>query len=134
MASARRAAGDDVWSAALTSARAPLGAHELLIRASDTHGEVAPTVSTVCGSTPEATGVAAARTTRSPVLRRGGLGLLAVLVVGLLVGLSRREAAAVTGLGTAEGASTPAPTTVYTRPSGTDFTRARVVVITWLQH
>ena len=87
------AAGDDVWSACLdVRTGTPLGAHELLIRASDTYGEVAPTVSTVMRLDAGGDGGGGGQNDEiSPVLLWGGLGLLAVLVVGLLVGLSRRE-------------------------------------------
>ena len=87
------AAGDDVWSACLdVRTGTPLGAHELLIRASDTYGEVAPTVSTVMRLDAGGDGGGGGQNDEiSPVLLWGGLGLLAVVVVGLLVGLSRRE-------------------------------------------
>ena len=87
------AAGDDVWSACLeVRTGTPLGAHELLVRASDTYGEVAPTVSTVmrldAGGSSDGGGQ---NGELHPALVWGGLALVAVLVVGLLVGLSRRE-------------------------------------------
>ena len=87
------AAGDGVWSACLdVRTGTPLGAHELLIRASDTYGEVAPTVSTVMRLDAGGEGGGGGQNDEiSPVLLWGGLGLLAVIVVGLLVGLSRRE-------------------------------------------
>jgi hypothetical protein len=63
----------------------------LLIRASDTYGEVAPTVSTVMRLDAGGDGGGGGQNDEiSPVLLWGGLGLLAVIVVGLLVGLSRR--------------------------------------------
>ena len=87
------AAGDDVWSACLeVRTGTPLGAHELLVRASDTYGEVAPTVSTVmrldAGGSTDGGGQ---NGELHPALVWGGLVLVAALVVGLLVGLSRRE-------------------------------------------
>jgi hypothetical protein len=87
------AAGDDVWSACLeVRTGTPLGAHELLVRASDTYGEVAPTVSTVmrldAGGSSDGGGQ---NGELHPALVWGGLALVAALVVGLLVGLSRRE-------------------------------------------
>ena len=86
-------AGDNVWSACLeVRTGTPLGAHELLVRASDTYGEVAPTVSTVMRlDAGGATGGGGQDGELHPALVWGGLGLIAALVVGLLVGLSRRE-------------------------------------------
>ena len=86
-------AGDNVWSACLeVRTGTPLGAHELLVRASDTYGEVAPTVSTVMRlDAGGATGGGGQDGELPPALVWGGLGLIAALVVGLLVGLSRRE-------------------------------------------
>ena len=87
------AAGDGVWSVCLeVRTGTPIGAHELLVRASDTYGEVAPTVSTVMRLDAGGTGGGGGQNGElSPVLLWGGLGLVAALVVGLLVGLSRRE-------------------------------------------
>ena len=87
------AAGDGVWSVCLeVRTGTPIGAHELLVRASDTYGEVAPTVSTVMRLDAGGTGGGGGQNGElSPVLLWGGLGLVAVVVVGLLVGLSRRE-------------------------------------------
>jgi hypothetical protein len=87
------AAGDDVWSACLeVRTGTPLGAHELLVRASDTYGEVAPTVSTVMRlDAGGSTNGGGQNGELHPALVWGGLVLVAALVVGLLVGLSRRE-------------------------------------------
>ena len=87
------AAGDGVWSVCLeVRTGTPIGAHELLVRASDTYGEVAPTVSTVMRLDAGGTGGGGGQNGElSPVLLWVGLGLVAALVVGLLVGLSRRE-------------------------------------------
>ena len=124
------AAGDDVWSACLdVRTGTPSGLMELLIRASDTYGEG-----------PRRSPPSCARRRR----RRGGgqndeihrfccgaVSAFAVLVVGLLVGLSRREGGGVTGLGTAEGASTHLLRQPFILgPGGTDAHASVVAVIT----
>ena len=96
-----QAAGDGIWSACLeVRTGTPLGAHELLVRASDTYGEVAPTVSTVMRLDAGGDGGGGGQNgDLSPALLWGGLGLLAVVVVGLLIGLSRRESGGVDRFG-----------------------------------
>jgi len=90
---ADQAAGDDVWSTCLeVRTGTPLGAHELLVRASDLYGEASPTVSTVFRlDAGGATGGGGQNGELQPALLWAGLGIVAVLVVGLLVALSRRE-------------------------------------------
>lgn len=86
------AAGDDRWSVCLeVRTGTPLGAHELLVRASDIYGEASPTASTVLkleqGGESDGGGQSG---DVNPALMWAGFGLVAVLVVGLLVSLSRR--------------------------------------------
>ncbi len=86
------AAGDDRWSVCLeVRTGTPLGAHELLVRASDIYGEASPTASAVLkleqGGESDGGGQSG---DVNPALMWAGFGLVAVLVVGLLVSLSRR--------------------------------------------